>query len=320
MLKQILKMNKCLHCYLPVSENLDMHTACALAFYGAKQAPILAYTLQDMAGLAKDVVERSIAVPGVQPKLSLSVLADKIENNTISRLTVVGALGGGYILKPPSATYPQMPANESATMHLAQILGIATVPNSLIKLQSGELCYITKRIDRREDGYKIHLLDMYQITEAFDKYRSSYEKVGKAVLAYCSYTMLDVLRLWELCMFCYITANNDMHLKNFSLIKINSDWQLCPAYDLLNVQLANPDDKEELGLTLVGKKKKIKLVHFMEWGKSMGLTTRQMENSLQVYSDKKNEVTSTIASSFLTQDFKEKYLAIVDAQLNNFGL
>jgi serine/threonine-protein kinase HipA len=313
-------MSKCLYCYKPIDAGVAIHTACAVAFYGAKQAPILAYTLQDMAALAKDVIVRSIAIPGVQAKLSLTVLADTIENKLISRLTVVGALGGGYILKPPSATYLQLPANESVTMHIAQLLGIDTVPHCLIALQSGELCYIAKRIDRIEDEQKIHLLDMYQITEAFDKYRSSYEKVGKAVLAYCANTIFDALRLWELCIFCYITANNDMHLKNFSLIKLDGNWQLCPAYDLLNVQLANPADTEELGLTLAGKKKKIQLAHFIDWGSSMGLTARQMQNSLEVYNDKKDEIFALIASCFLTQDFKEKYSAIMQEKLSILGM
>lgn len=166
-------MLKCLHCYGPLSGEKEIHTKCSIDFYGSKEMPILEYTFKEMANLAKDIVERSIAVPGVQPKLSLQIIANILNDNKGNRLTVVGALGGGYILKPPSYEYPQMPENESVTMHMATLLGIKTVPHSLIKLQSDELCYITKRIDRKQDGNKIHLLDMFQITEAFDKYRSS---------------------------------------------------------------------------------------------------------------------------------------------------
>jgi serine/threonine-protein kinase HipA len=295
---------------------INYHAKCCLAFFGNKQAPLLPYTLNDMATLAKGVIEQSIAVPGVQPKLSLNTTANSLQKNRASRLTVVGALGGSYILKPPSDHYPQMPANESVTMHIATLLGINVVPHSLIKLQSGELCYITKRIDRNEEGNKIHLLDMFQITEAFDKYRSSYEKVGKAVLTYCTNTVLDALQLWELCIFCYVTANNDMHLKNFSLIKWNNSWHLSPAYDLLNVQLVNPDDKEELALTLSGKKSKIRLVNFMDWGNAMGLTTKQMENSLLNYDLQKDNIFTLVDNSFLSNDFKEKYKAIIIEKYN----
>jgi serine/threonine-protein kinase HipA len=304
-------MNKCLYCYEVLDGETDYHTKCSLAFYGNIKAPLLPYTLNDMAILAKEIIERSIAVPGVQPKLSLNTIANSLQKDKSSRLTVVGALEGAYILKPPSDHYPQMPANESVTMHIAALMGINVVPNSLIKLQSGELCYITKRIDRADDGNKIHLLDMFQITEAFDKYRSSYEKVSKAVIAYCANTVLDALHLWELCIFCYITANNDMHLKNFSLIKVKSSWQLCPAYDLLNVQLVNPDDKEELALTLNGKKSKIKVAHFMDWGIAMGLTIRQMENSLEHYTKQKEKIFQIIEKSFLSTAFNETYKSIL---------
>lgn len=47
-----------------------------------------------------------------------------------------------------------------------------------------------------------------------------------------------------------------MHLKNFSLIHTQGQWQLAPAYDLLNVCIANPVDSEELALTLEGKKRR----------------------------------------------------------------
>jgi len=45
-----------------------------------------------------------------------------------------------------------MPANEHLTMRIAESFGINVVPSSLIRLQSGELSYITKRIDRIEKG------------------------------------------------------------------------------------------------------------------------------------------------------------------------
>jgi serine/threonine-protein kinase HipA len=48
-----------------------------------------------------------------------------------------------------------------------------------------------------------------------------------------------------------------MHLKNFSLLLENDEWRLSPAYDLLNVAIANPDDDEELALTMDGKKNKL---------------------------------------------------------------
>lgn len=102
------------------------------------------------------------------------------------------------------------------------------------------------------------MLDMFQVLGAFDKYKSSIEKVGKAVIEHSANTLLDSLRLFEVVVFSYITGNNDMHLKNFSLIRNNEQWFLSPAYDLLNVSLHLPEDTEETALTINGKKRKLK--------------------------------------------------------------
>ncbi len=156
-----------------------------------------------------------------------------------------------------------MPANEHLTMRIAEAFAIRVVPSTLIRLASGELSYITKRIDRTAKGQKIHMIDMFQITEASDKYRSSMERVGSAIGQYSSRPGLDRVFFFELTLFCFLTGNNDMHLKNFSLIRDETDKGCSPlAYDLLNVRIANPADDEDLALTLDGKKKKLKRVHF----------------------------------------------------------
>ena len=146
---------KCLYCYGELSQDdqFDYHPKCSLAFFGTKIPPSLNYSLSEMNELAKKVVSSHIAVPGVQPKLSLSLIDETLNKVNLKRLTVVGALGGNYIFKPPSTTYPEMPENEHVTMKIAEAFGIQTVPSSLIRLGSGELAYITKRIDRTSDGH-----------------------------------------------------------------------------------------------------------------------------------------------------------------------
>jgi len=252
------------------------HEKCSIAIFGTKTPPKLSYSLEEMDELAKNVVERSVSVPGVQAKLSMTLIHDT-KKNPDNRLTVVGALGGNYIFKPPTTHFPEMPQNEHLTMRMAELFGIKTVLSSLIKLKSGELSYITKRIDRNEDGSKIHMLDMFQITEAFDKYKSSIEKIGKALELYSANTFLDKLLFFELTVFSFLTGNNDMHLKNFSMIETKSGWLLSPAYDLLNVSILNPDDTEELALPIQGKKKKLKHENFEQFGQGLDLTSKQIK-------------------------------------------
>lgn len=305
---------KCLYCYkeLEASAQNDFHSHCSLEFFGTKTAPLLSYSLNQMTELAKDVVERSVAVPGVQPKLSLSLVKDTMTYGNKARLTVVGALGGNYIFKPPSEHYPEMPQNEHVTMRIAEAFGIHTVKSSLIRLQSGELSYITKRIDRTENGEKIHMLDMFQVLGAFDKYKSSMERVGKAIGEYSNDTLLDILYFLELSIFSFLTGNNDMHLKNFSMINTNAKWVLSPAYDLLNVGIVNPGDEEEIALTLEGKKKKLRRANFEALGKVLELNEKQIEGVFKRFLKNKPLAIEWIENSFLSNDFKEKYKVLLE--------
>jgi serine/threonine-protein kinase HipA len=307
---------KCLYCYKSLDDTIvgDFHEQCSLDFFGTKQQPVFEHSLKQMTELAKNVVERSVAVPGVQPKLSLSIVNNTIQDGNKGRLTVVGALGGNYIFKPPSDQFPEMPENEHVTMRIAEAFGINTVKSSLIRLQSGELSYITKRIDRTETGEKIHMLDMFQITEAFDKYKSSMEKVGKALNEFSDNTLLDKLYFLELGIFSFLTGNNDMHLKKFSMIHSGETWTLAPAYDLLNVAIVNPDDTEELALTIEGKKKKLKWEHFERLGIGLGLNEKQLKGIAKRFQKNKPLAIRWVDNSFLSDEYKEKYKVVVEAR------
>jgi serine/threonine-protein kinase HipA len=307
----------CLYCYKALTTETDFHEKCALGFFGTKEAPEIPYSLEDMGSLAKNVVERSIAVPGVQPKLSMSLVTNATTNET-PRLTVVGALGGHYIFKPPTTQFREMPENEHLTMRIAAAFGLGVVPSSLIRLASGELAYITKRIDRTTEGEKIHMLDLFQITEAFDKYKSSMEKVGKAIGHYSSNTLLDKIFFFELTLFSFLTGNNDMHLKNFSMIESTSGWILALAYDLLNVSIVLPEDTEELALSIEGKKRKLKIAHFEKLASDLGLTGKQIRGVFKRMKKNKPKAIQLIDASFLSDEMKTFYKIILENRYARF--
>ncbi|MBK8668691.1 MAG: HipA domain-containing protein [Saprospiraceae bacterium] len=125
-----------------------------------------------------------MAVPGVQAKISLS-LHRKEDKNLAKKLTIVG-LYGDYILSP-IGVLSQLPELESVTMHMADVCGLMVVPHSLIYLEDGTLCYITKRVDRTRKT-KLHMEDMCQLSERLseDKYKGSHEQVAKLILKYSS--------------------------------------------------------------------------------------------------------------------------------------
>lgn len=311
--------HRCLYCYEPIEDEQDFHEKCSVEFFGTPSPPEIEYSLDQMEELAKNVVERSVAVPGVQPKLSLTLVKETKENSD-TRLTVVGALGGHYIFKPPSDKFPEMPENEHLTMKMAEVFGIKVVPSSLIRLLSGELSYITKRVDRTKTGEKIHMIDMFQITEAFDKYKGSMEKVGKALDSYSRNTLLDKTYFFDLALFSFLTGNNDMHLKNFSMIENISGWALSPAYDLLSVAIVFPEDTEELALTLVGKKRKLKREHFERFGEGLGLTPKQIKATFNRIIKNKSNTSVWIERSFLSDDMKTAYNNVIEERYNQLEL
>ena len=244
-------MSKCLYCYKELEPGeVDFHKSCCRKFFGTTTAPSLDYSREEMDELAAQVIKSQTTLTGVQPKLSLNL--DKHKDS--QKLTIVG-LWGGYIFKPQTEQFPMLPENEDLTMHLAEIAKLKIVPHTLIRMKDGSIGYLTKRIDRTKNGEKIAMEDMCQLTErqTEHKYRSSYEQIGKAIRKYSAYPQLDMVDFLELVYFSWLTGNNDMHLKNFSLYSPAGEPVLTPAYDLLNAAISNPSDDEELALNLNGK-------------------------------------------------------------------
>lgn len=200
-------------------------------------------------------------------------------------------------------------------MHMAETAGIKTVPHSLIRFSDGELCYLTRRVDRTKNGGKIAMEDMCQLSERLteDKYKGSYERVAKLIRQYSSAPLLDVINFWEVVLFSWLTGNADMHLKNFSLFRPKDNYMLAPAYDLLSTALAMPDDDEELAFTLNGKKKRIKREDFGKAMRDSGMDEKAIANLFTRFSQVIPKWHELIKASFLPRDLQEAYHDKVDA-------
>ncbi len=303
-------MEKCLYCYQPLEQGqVDFHPPCSKKIFGTAVPPVLPYTKADMESLALEVVRSQVTITGVQPKLSVDLVKEK---GGEKRFTIVG-LWGGYILKPQTEQYPSLPENEDLTMHLAELARIKTVPHSLIRFQDNSLAYITKRIDRDKKAGKIPMEDMCQLTEKLteQKYKGSHEQIAKKIVEFSAYPVLDVINYFEVLLFCYLTGNADMHLKNFSLYKKAGEYVLAPAYDLLSTKLVIPNDNEELALTLNGKKRKLKKADFDSLLKPIRVEDKAIENVYEKFSKVLPEWFVCINSSFLPDEMKEKYKALI---------
>ena len=307
-------MCKCLYCYKELEEGQkDFHPGCTRKFFGTSDAPLLEYRREELDALAAQVIQAQTSLTGVQPKRSLNLHKHEGSN----RLTIVG-LWGDFIFKPQTDAYPELPENEDLTMHLAEAARIKVVPHSLIHLADGSLGYITRRIDRTKKGEKIDMEDMCQLTlhPTEYKYKSSCEQIAKAIAAYSSTPRLDLVNFMQVLLFSFVTGNNDMHLKNFSLYRPKALYQLSPAYDLLNVAIANPKDKEEMALPINGKKAQIKLADFLKASDTMGIEQRVtlglingLRNAMPAWID-------LINNSFLSDEMKQNYLDLISRRMD----
>ncbi|MCX8494237.1 MAG: HipA domain-containing protein [Chthoniobacterales bacterium] len=301
----------CKICLEPIEDAAsDYHPSCSRKLFGSSHPPKLPYSGKDLDALAEQVVRQHIAVPGVQPKLSLHL--ERAGRSDSGCLTLVG-LDGGYILKPAVERFPEMPELEHLTMQMAKGLGIETAACGIIDLEDGKKALIVLRMDRVK-GEKLAMEDMCQLGDklAEEKYRGSIESVGRIILKHCGNPGFDVLRFYEVMLFCFLTGNADMHFKNFSLIRSSEgEIRFSPSYDLLPTFLLLPSDTEESALTINGKKKRLELKNFRACGASLQLTERQMANSLRRIEKGLPGLLSVIERGLCSRETKDRYRNLV---------
>lgn len=313
-------MNKCLYCYKPLADGeVDYHKSCARKIFESTSVPTLPYTRANIKELAREIVTASTTVTGVQAKLSIDIARGKAGEP--QRFTIVG-LWGRFILKPQTDRFANLPENEDLTMHMAEAAGIKTVPHSLIRFADGELCYITRRVDRSKKGGKIAMEDLCQLSERLteDKYKGSYERIAKLIRQYSTAPLLDVVNFWEVVLFSWLSGNADMHLKNFSLFRPADNYMLTPAYDLLSTALAMPEDDEELALTLNGKKRRIKRGDFEAAMRDSGMDEKAIANLFNRFSKAIPKWHNRIKESFLPLEAQEAYHDKIDIMARRISI
>lgn len=306
---------RCLYCGKEIKNSASehekeqrWHQRCIKAFFGTSRMPQLDISEGKLEELASAAINKGLAVPGVQKKLSLHLSTD-IE----SRLTIVD-YPTGYILKPQTEEYDNLPEFENLAMRMAVIAGIKTVPNALI-MNSGKYSYITKRVDRviNPDGsmQMYAMEDFCQLAERLtaDKYKGSYEKCGKIVMDYSSRPGLDLAELFTRVVFSFVIGNSDMHLKNFSLMEDTPGsriFALSAAYDMLPVNVILPEDLEEMALTLNGKKRRLKKQDFMFFAGKCEISDKAAEKMISRICSLKDKFFKACDESYLP----EKYIEI----------
>jgi serine/threonine-protein kinase HipA len=251
-----------------------------------------------------------MSIQGVQVKLSAKLAVSEGRFKIVDR-------AGTYILKPAPSGYREVPENEDLTMRLAAAAGIRVPVHGLVYSKDGTRTYFIKRFDRGK-GKKFYLEDFGQLLglEREVKYNTSMEQFAKAVQEHTTFPALECREFFLRVLFCFLTGNEDMHAKNFSLFsEDNQVFKLAPAYDLLNSALVTSiKSRDELAVPLGGKKSKLTHKDFLEYfGKErLGLNTKAIHGSLKRLQNAFPKWELLIERSFLSMEMKKAYAALLD--------
>ncbi len=258
-------MSVCLSCLHPLAAGDGYHARCVRALFDTRRPPaVVDVDLAKLHTLALAMVVRQ-SLSGVQRKVSVGLTADK--------QTLQVALGRSqYILKPQSATYPELPQNELLTMRIAELAKVQIPACGMVRLADSSLAYLVRRFDRPADGTKLRQEDFCQLAlqPAKQKYDGSAELCARLVKQYATEPVIEALRLFRLVLAAWWTGNGDMHLKSFSIVTDASGIsRLSPAYDLVCTRLVIEDD--DLALSVGGKKSKLTRRDWVAFGEYCGL-------------------------------------------------
>ena len=311
-------MSRCLCCgkLLRTETEHEWHASCIKSFFGTKKLPDIDVSKEVLHQIVIDSTNKGYTVPGVQKKMSLHLTAD----GETPRLTLVN-YPTGYILKPQTEKYTALPEMEYLVMQMAEATGIKTVPYALIRMPSQEnsFAYITKRIDRM-DGKMFAMEDFCQLEERLteDKYRGSYERCGKVVAKYSTTSGFDMTELYLRTVFSFAVGNSDMHLKNFSLIETgegSGKYILSAAYDMLSTNVVIPADKEQLALTLNGKKQNIRRKDFLVFADTIGISERSAEKMIGTIVKLKEKYILMCRDSYMPEQMKANLESLIEQRI-----
>jgi serine/threonine-protein kinase HipA len=300
-------MNRC-----PITYEL-----CGEQKYSAQGLKLLSPKLKDLLDFPynkgdqlKQAMARAtkMSIQGVQPKLSARL-------NVSAGIFEIADQGGTFIIKPQNDLYEELPENEDLTMRLAALAGIEIPLHGMIYSKDGSRSYFIKRFDRLPKKKRVAVEDFAQLTGQTreTKYSSSMEKVAGVLDQFCTFPLIEKQKLFRLTIFNFLCGNEDMHLKNFSLIRRNGKVEISPSYDLLNTTIAMSNPQEEFALTLAGRKSKITKENLIDYfgSERLGLTSIIIKKTLQEIENQKLKWYKQIQISFLSEEMKKKYVELM---------
>lgn len=210
-----------------------------------------------------------LSLGGAQSKFSLSQ-----QNGNWYKTTV--SVPSTHIFKPGNNQFPHIEAAESAAMELARLVGVRTAFGGVYSV-SGETSYITERFDRfRYNGmiYRRQIEDLGQINSLLPN--KMYHTNFKSMLFKLREVGLvenEVYELVKQVVFNVHIGNMDAHIKNYSLMKLETGLIVSPLYDSIPYMYYGKSVKSKLAMPIGGAEQpqQITMKNWVTWAESANL-------------------------------------------------
>ena len=294
----------CLSCFDHLATNGQYHPACIERLFGSRTLPFLDVRLDRFARLAAIMVGK-VSLSGVQAKLALTLLPEE------NRLTVTGR-SAHYILKPQIHRLTSIPELEAVAMRMAQRAGILVPPFALMTLEDGSLAYVIRRFDRLPGAMKLQVEDFCQLSlkPPKDKYSGSAERCAAIIKRHASEPIVQLHRYFRQTVFSWWIGNQDLHLKNLSLMTQDDDMVvLSPAYDILPSKLYFPEF--DVALTVGGKASKLRRKDWLALAERCDLTTKAAERVLADIAALQTDAVALIGRAPLGIETRQDLVALI---------
>ncbi len=252
---------------------------------------------------------QKMSIQGVQPKLSARLNVAK------KRFEIVD-IRGHYILKPQNPQYTQLPENEDLSMRLAEMAGLEAPLHGLVFSKDGSMTYFIRRFDRVGRNKKLAVEDFAQLMglSRETKYDASMEKVASVIESFCTFPALEKIKLFRMTLVNFLIGNEDMHLKNFSLVTRQGKAELSPVYDIISTSIVLSQPQEEIALTLMGKKRKLDRSIVVDYfgHERLGINEHMISKVLAEIGKAVARWRPFIDRSFLSPDLKQRYRDLIE--------
>ncbi|HKJ44612.1 MAG TPA: HipA domain-containing protein [Balneolales bacterium] len=272
----------------------------------------------DRFGLHLEVQKQycKISIPGTQPKLNAQL---SVKDETFK----LSGKSGSFILKPDSIQETELPQNEDVTMRMAKEAGIEIPIHGLVYDNDHSLVYVTKRFDRVGKTGKIQTEDFAGIigVNRLSKTDGSLEQIAGVIDKYCTFPVVEKMKLYRRILFGFLTGNANMHLKKFSIINKKGKITLSPAYGLRNTIIMPKKIEQESALTLNGQLSGFnnELLSNYFGREILGLNEKVLINIEQKMVKAYPEWKRLVNICFLSEEKKKAYLEVMKQRWKVLG-